>query len=105
MTTKQWFNRAYKVNEAITCVNEADIPEEEKKILVERLEKTKKEILKVIKKIKNPENLMLLIERYLNFKTWKEISEKIGYSEKWTKTEIHRKALAEVEEVRRNESK
>ena len=37
--------------------------------------------------------------------TCKEIAEKIGYSEKWTKTEIHRKALAEVEEVRKNESK
>lgn len=99
MTVKQWFNRAYKINEAISCVTEADIPKAEKKILITRLDKTKKEILQVIKKIKNPENLMLLIERYLNFKSWREISEKLGCSEKWAKTGLHIKALEEAEEV------
>lgn len=105
MNAKKFMCRAYKINEAIICVTEADIPAEEKDILIKRLNKTKKEILKVIKKVNNPENLLLLIERYLNFKKWNEIAKKIGYSEKWTKTELHRRALSEVEEVLTNDKK
>lgn len=102
MPIKKWLNRAYKLNEAIQCVSEANIPQEEKQILINRLDKIKKEILFLVKKIEKPENLLLLIERYLNFKRWNEIAEKIGYSEKWTKTELHYKALKEAEEVIRN---
>ena len=99
MTVKQWLNRAYKINEAILCVTEAEIPEEEKDILINRLEEIKKEIIGAIKKVENPENLLLLIERYMNYKKWQEIADKLGYSEKWTKTGLHRRALLEIGKV------
>lgn len=103
MMIEKWFNRAYKVNEAIKCISEAEIPVREKSILNKRLKLVKKEILEVVKKIEEPSYQLFIVERYLNFKTWREIADLFNCSEKWAMTGLRRKVLSEAEEVFNNE--
>lgn len=47
---------------------------------IDTLVDLKKEIMSIIKKINNPEQQILLEQRYLCFKTWEQIAVDMGYS-------------------------
>lgn len=68
---------------------------------IEELEEYRKKVLTVIYSIDDTVLRTLLIARYINCKTWEQIAEDMGYSEKWVKTGLHSKALKALEEVRK----
>ena len=55
------------------------------------------EILRRINMIEDTNLRTLLIARYINCKTWEQIAEDMGYSDKWVRTSLHKRALAEAE--------
>lgn len=55
------------------------------------------ELLKNINNIGDTTFRTLLIARYINCKTWEQIAEDMGYSDKWVRTSLHKRALAEAE--------
>lgn len=66
---------------------------------IDQLILVKDEILKVIMKVKDPILRQLLELRYLQFQTWEKIAEKLEYSDKWVRTNLHSKAIWEVREI------
>lgn len=60
---------------------------------IDRLYQVKNEILTVISAVENNTYRTLLILRYVQFKTWEEIAECMGYSDKWLRTYLHKMAL------------
>lgn len=60
---------------------------------IDRLVDLKKDIVSLIKRVKNPEYQTLLELRYLNFKTWEQIASEMHYSIQHT-FRIHDKALS-----------
>lgn len=53
----------------------------------------KTEVTKKIDEVPDMECRLLLMLRYLNFKTWEEIAEKMNYSDRWVRQELHSRAL------------
>lgn len=64
---------------------------------IDELYRIKSEIMTVIALIDNNIYRTLLIMRYVQFKTWEEIAECMGYSDKWLRTYLHQKALKKCE--------
>ena len=62
---------------------------------IDRLVDLKREIVTVIKAIKNPEYQTLLEKRYLCFLTWEKIAVDMGYDLRWL-YRIHKRALDEI---------
>ena len=60
---------------------------------IDRLIYLNKDIVSLIKRVKNPEYQTLLELRYLNFKTWEQIASEMHYSIQHT-FRIHDKALS-----------
>ena len=60
---------------------------------IDKLVDLKAEVTKRIDEIPDMECRLLLMLRYLNFKTWEEIAEKMGYSDRWVRQELHSRAL------------
>lgn len=58
----------------------------------------KTEVTKKIDEVPDMECRLLLMLRYLNFKTWEEIAEKMNYSRQWV-TKIHGKALNSLQKL------
>ena len=56
----------------------------------------KREMVAVIKAVKNPEFQTLLELRYLCFKTWEQIAVDMDYDIRWL-YRMHNRALAEVQ--------
>ena len=59
----------------------------------------KLEIEEAIERIGDPLLRALLIARYINMKPWEQIAEELEYSDKWTRTGLHARALLEMEQL------
>ena len=66
---------------------------------IDTLVDLKREIVKIIKKVENPELQSLLEERYLCFKPWEQIAIGMGYSIQHT-YHLHKTALKIVEKIK-----
>ena len=64
---------------------------------IDRLVDLKREIMKFVEELENPDYKLLLESRYLNLMTWEPIAEMMGYSVRQI-LRIHGKALSELEE-------
>ena len=62
---------------------------------IDELYKIKQEILKAISGVDNSTYRALLIERYINFKTWEQIADYMNYSRMHV-TRLHGRALQKV---------
>lgn len=62
------------------------------------------EIRTTINKIENADEKLLISLRYLEFKNWTEIADKMGYAERHAKR-IHGKALCSVENILKDVTK
>lgn len=62
-------------------------------IKIAELIEHQKKMLQIINKIDNTSYRTLLIARYINCKTWEQIAEDMGYSDKWVRTSLHGRAL------------
>lgn len=130
MTTKEWLNRGWKLNEEINALlteqrqafniatsttpklsadkvqtsqsNSAESKfinyAEYSKMIDERIDELyaiKQEILQVINTVENSTYRTLLIERYIQFKTWEQIAVDMNYC--WRQImRLHGKALCKV---------
>ena len=65
---------------------------------IDKLVDLKAEVTKRIDEIPDMECRLLLMLRYLNFKTWEEIAEKMGYSRQWV-NKIHGRALNSLQKL------
>ena len=66
---------------------------------IDELYRIKSEIMTVITLIDNNTYRTLLIMRYVQFKTWEQIAEGMGYSDKWVRTYLHKMALEVCEKL------
>ena len=101
MNAKETLQQARKLEEqAEYLMMQTGIVEAEEKLngILEKLFETRAEIMKIIQKIRDGRQQLILICRYLYYKTWDEIAEKTGYSTRHL-LRIHRKGLAAVEEI------
>lgn len=64
---------------------------------IEELVHLQKSISSKIENLGNEEYSLLLTLRYLNFKTWEEIAEVMGYTYQWVHV-MHKRALKEFEQ-------
>ena len=71
------------------------------------IESERDELIDVIEEIKSAirgvEDITLrrlLSLRYIEFMTWEQIAEEMGYSDYWVRTKLHRTALREIEKSR-----
>lgn len=60
------------------------------------LERIKAEIRTSIDAVDDHLLHALLYARYINMKTWEQIAEDLGYSERWVRTGLHSRALQEM---------
>lgn len=65
---------------------------------IDKLVDLKAEIMRKIDSIEDEEQRLLLILRYLNFKTWEQIAVEMNYTYKWVH-EIHKRALTKFDEL------
>ena len=99
MTAKEWLNRGRNLNEEINALIKA----KEKalydacnvSIAYDKVYKIKQEILKAVSAVDNSTYRALLIERYINFKTWEQIADYMNYSRMHV-TRLHGRALQKV---------
>lgn len=72
-------------------------------VLVDRrvrdLYAVKNEIIDVINRIDDSVLRILLLERYINLKTWEDIADSLHYSRRWVIKSLHPKALKKVGEM------
>ena len=64
---------------------------------ITELSEHRRKMLGLINKIDDSIYNALLLGRYYNCKSWEEVAEGIGYSDKWTRTFLHDNALKEAE--------
>lgn len=62
---------------------------------IDRLVDLKKDIVSLIKRVKNPEYQTLLELRYLCFRTWEQIAVAMSYDLSWVHR-LHNKALGKI---------
>lgn len=62
---------------------------------IDRLVDLKKDIVSLIKQVKNPEYQTLLELRYLCFRTWEQIAVAMSYDLSWVHR-LHNKALGKI---------
>ena len=65
----------------------------------ERLARIKAEIISTTAKVQDAALRALLIEHYVNGRTWRETAEKIHYNEDHVRGRMHVRALREVEKL------
>ena len=67
---------------------------------IERLKNIKAEVRWVISQVRPNELAVLLTERYVQGRSWKELAQILYYSEARVRGELHDRALAEVGQIR-----
>ena len=67
---------------------------------IERLKNIKSEVRWVISQVRPNELAVLLTERYVQGRSWKELAQLLYYSEARVRGELHDKALVEVGRIR-----
>lgn len=75
-----------------------ELVEMDTKKSIEELEEQKQAALAIIDKLDNPLKKRILMERYINGKTWEEVSELVSYA-KTSTFRLHGEALEELEEI------
>lgn len=65
---------------------------------IDHLIAIKREIIKTIDKVSDPTLKTLLMLRYVNIETWKQVANEMNYSKRQT-LRLHKKALEAVEDV------
>ncbi len=65
---------------------------------VDRYVNAKQEISATLEKISDPDQLKVLHQRYVQYKTWEQIAYDTGFSYRWICT-LHGKALQEIEKI------
>lgn len=70
---------------------------------IKELNKINDEIYSAIGKVENSCLRTLLIERYINYKTWEQIGTALGYSYVHTVNRLHPKALNDMSEILQEE--
>lgn len=65
---------------------------------IDRLIQIKSEILLAIRTVDDSICRRLLIERYLNFRTWEEVANIIHHGYDYTRKELHSKALGKIKD-------
>lgn len=83
--TREIHSREYVITKMIDMEKELNTE-------IDALVDFKSEIMRLIKKIADPELQILLEQRYLCFKTWRQISDEMGYSEQHI-FRLHARAL------------
>ena len=66
---------------------------------IKELNEIKTEIITAINNVQSSTLRTLLIERYINYKTWNEIAETMGYSYKHVVHNMHSQALKKVKDI------
>lgn len=101
---KKWLYRANNLDNLLKSVAYSNISREERIEYITELKAVRTDVFRVVKKMKDCVSQCIIIEKYINNKSWEEIAEQLNYSAKWVQTGLHSKALKEVEEIL-NESK
>ena len=65
---------------------------------VDRYVNAKQEISATLEKISDPDQLKVLHQRYVQYKTWEQIAYDTGFSYRWVCT-LHGRALQEIEKI------
>lgn len=65
---------------------------------VDRYVNAKQEISATLGKLTDPDQLRVLHMRYVQYKTWEQIANEMGFSYRWVCT-IHGRALQEIEKI------
>lgn len=99
MNAKQWLMRANKIDILLKSVHTAKISVDERRKYMLELKSVRSEIFKVIQKIDNYTSQVIIIERYINRKSWSEIALKLNYSTNWVKTRLNSQAVKDVERI------
>ncbi len=60
---------------------------------ISELTRYRMNVLEVINGVSDTVLRTVLIARYINCKTWEQIADEIGYSDKWVRTRLHERAL------------
>lgn len=66
---------------------------------IDKLYRITEEIRQVIEKVEDSTLRVLLIERYINCKTWEQVAEEVDKEVRWV-YELHKKALVAVKKIR-----
>ena len=69
--------------------------EEEIKQMEKELNRRKQEVEQAIKKLDHEEMAQVIRKRYIELKSWEEITNEIGHSKRWI-MELHRKAMKKL---------
>jgi hypothetical protein len=99
MNAKEWLMRANKIDKLINSVTVAKINREDRVTYLRELRKHRSEIFRIVRLIDDYESQCIIIERYINNRKWREISEILNYSTKWVKTKLHQRAVRKVEKI------
>ena len=67
---------------------------------IDRLKRIKAEVRWVISQVRPNELAVLLTERYVQGRSWKELAQVLHYSEARVRGELHDRALVEVGRIR-----
>ena len=116
MDRKSWLSRGRDARNEITallCTRDglhalAELPGVEQKEMIQAIEleingkvaelcSILEEIRCVVEGVGDIRYRMLLTERYVNFKTWEQVAESLGYDLRWV-YRLHKEALSALEE-------
>lgn len=70
---------------------------------IDRLVDQKRAVMDTIEQVGNPDQQLILEYRYLDYKSWPEIAEELGFSPRWVQ-ELHERALASIEKIIENQT-
>ena len=115
MTTKQWMERAFYLNEEIKQLTDAKQKAKElndagggvsgyreySRILFKKIEKQLAicmEITNAVSRLEKPLYRAIFTARYINFKTWEEIAEELELDLRWV-YRLNQRALGEMEKI------
>ena len=117
MDTKEWLTQGKTINREIRALKDAyekaeklyqaygtPIGKKYKDVLeakISELTKTHTEILSAIYKVDNNILRTLLIERYINNKTWENVALRLGYDFYHVIKHLYPKAVAEIEKIKK----
>lgn len=96
LTTEIWLKSIFNINK------ELDFERENLKVSmdrIEKLQKQKEEIYKIVELITNPTHKQILFKRYVQGKKWEEISEELNYENQHIHR-LHKKAIEDVHKIR-----
>lgn len=95
----KWLSRADKINKLIKSVSMSKVDKELRVSYVQELRNVRREIFRCVRKMRNNECQILIIQKYIDLKSWEEIAEFLDISVKWARTGLHSKALKEVGKI------